>query len=186
VGKTSFVPLLASALPNAGYSLENVQENPYLACLYKDMKAWSFHSRVAFLAMKARVSQEVRSDYSWLIVDRPINELIVFARFHRDSGFLSERDFEVFVSLYTTLTRLLPVPDFIIHLCCSPEESLRRIRERGREFERGIDLSYLVQVRRYYDEWLREIKSERVIEVNTEDLSKMREAAAVIAQRVQL
>lgn len=183
VGKTSFVPYLSAALPGGCHYLEDVWENPYLADFYRDMKTWSFHSRIAFLAIKARIYENVERNCSWLVIDRPVHELITFARLHRDIGVLSPLDFETFLSLYGTLTRFLPTPDFIVHLRCSPEESLRRIRARGREFEQNIDLLYLRQIDHYYDEWLREIAPDRVIKVDTDDLSKMQDVASTIAKR---
>jgi deoxyadenosine/deoxycytidine kinase len=184
VGKTSFVPLLAAALPGGRHRSEDVYENLYLADFYRDMKAWSFHSRIAFLAMKSKVYQNVEENCTWMVIDRPINELITFARFHRDLGLLSTRDFDTFLSLYETLTSLLPAPDIIVYLHCSPEESLRRIRVRGRNFEQSIDLPYLRRLSQYYDEWLNELEGIQVIEAHTEDLSKIQDLANTIGRNI--
>ncbi len=62
----------------------------------------------------------------------------IFARMNLD-----DEEFRLYDRLYHLLTVRLPKPDLVIYLEASVETCLRRIRMRGREFERNIDPDYL-------------------------------------------
>lgn len=54
-----------------------------------------------------------------------------------------ERDYQTYVSLFNNMSNFMKKPNIIVHLDVSPEESLRRIKLRGRDCESGITLEYL-------------------------------------------
>lgn len=182
-GKTTFGTLLARALPNAVFQTEDVSLNPYLADFYLDMRSWAFHSRMAFLAMKALPYRRVDSRSDYIIIDRPVHELSTFARIHHDAGFLSARDFETFVSLHTTLLSLVPPLDHVVHVHCAPETSFERMKKRGRAFEQAVSLEYLQRIPSYYATWLSEGPPDRTLSVNTDD-EDLEIAAARIASQI--
>lgn len=177
VGKTTFGRHLAELLPNCHYFAEDVDDNQFLADFYRDMKAWGFHSRIAFLAMKAKIYRQLDVEADYVIIDRPIHELITFARLQYALGTLENRDFDTYLSLYETLVSLLPEIDIVFYLHCSPQTSLERIGRRGRPFERSIVASYLEMVIAHYDEWIASLNPQRVIRINTDDVSDMRACA---------
>ncbi len=82
VGKTSIARRLTQYIPNAQLFEEDIDKNPYLTKFYKDMKAWSFHSRIAFLEMRTRIYRELLEDAKYILIDRSLHELIVFAKAH--------------------------------------------------------------------------------------------------------
>src|ERR1043166_155034 len=91
VGKTTFGTYLAKFLPNCRYFAEDVYDNQFLADFYRDMKAWGFHSRIAFLAMKAKIYRQFDVEAAdYVIIDRPIHELITFARLQYALGSLED------------------------------------------------------------------------------------------------
>ena len=53
VGKSTLTQLLADRLEWEAF-YEAVDENPYLADFYGDMRSWSFHSQVFFLSRRLK------------------------------------------------------------------------------------------------------------------------------------
>jgi deoxyadenosine/deoxycytidine kinase len=166
-GKTTFAAQLSAALGDATLASEDVSENPYLDDFYKDMTSWGFHSRIAFLAMK--LAALVGADHSakYLVLDRPVHELVTFARMHLDAGVLSQRDFDTFYRLHSTLLQLIPPLDCVVNVYCAPAIAQQRIRRRGRAFEQLIDISYLERIPSYYRRWLDERPAPQVIEFDS-------------------
>jgi deoxyadenosine/deoxycytidine kinase len=59
----------------------------------------------------------------------------------------------------------------MVYLNCSPETSLRRIQERGRQEEQHVDIAYLQSVKDKYDDWIREYEEGggKLLAINTDE-----------------
>ena len=129
VGKSTLVSLLARKL---GWEpvMEAVAENPYLADFYADMNRWSFHSQIFFLVRRLQQHHALLQQSGAILQDRSVYEdAEIFARNLYHQGYLSERDWNAYYELYTTLTRLLKPPDLVIYLRASTPTLRRRIEE---------------------------------------------------------
>jgi len=154
VGKSTLVDLLCQRLGWQPF-YEPVTQNPYLADFYRDMHAWSFHSQVFFLTHRLRIHQQILRSEGSVIQDRSIYEdADIFARNLYLQGYLSQRDYETYYALYQTIAEFLPPPDLVIYLRASVETLQNRIRQRARDYERGISSEYLAQLNRLYEGWI--------------------------------
>jgi deoxyadenosine/deoxycytidine kinase len=153
-GKTAFAHRLSEALGDAALASEDVGENPFLSSFYGDMRRWAFHHRIAMLEMKLRALVGARDSARYIVLDRPVHELVTFARMHRDLGILTPDEFGVFERLHVAILALVPALDCVVHVHCAAEIALQRIAARGRPFEQEIDLDYLRRIPTYYREWL--------------------------------
>ena len=155
VGKSSLVRFLTEQygfLP----IYEPVDDNPYLSDFYADMGRWSFHSQTFFLARKFRLHLDIEAHPARCVLDRTIYEdAEIFAAHLAQSGHLSERDHRTYLELYSAMRRSLAPPDLLIHLRCSVRAIRKRIQRRNRAAEQGISASYLRQLNRLYDDWIR-------------------------------
>jgi len=154
VGKTSLTTFLKEH-----YGLQPFYEpfatNPYLDDFYKDMKAWSFHSQMWFLAHKYRLHRELESTPGTLVQDRTIYEdAEIFATSLYRSRKMKKRDYETYWELYTAMRSSLQPPDLMIYLRCSVRSIRKRIRRRGRASEQNIPASYLRRLNGLYEEWI--------------------------------
>ena len=149
-GKTSLTRRLAQRLDwQAGF--ESVGENPYLADFYTDMQQWSFHLQVFLLGNRARQHQGLALSRHSAISDRSIYEdAHIFARALLELNNLDQRDHDAYRSVFELVTAGLYRPDLLIFLDAPVETLMERIRQRGREMERGITASYLSLLERYY------------------------------------
>jgi len=75
----------------------------------------------------------------------------------------------VFQSLHKTLVALCPMPRLFIRVACATDKALRRITERQRPFEVGIDEAYLRHIENQYESWLSTLPPKTVITVRTDD-----------------
>jgi deoxyadenosine/deoxycytidine kinase len=89
----------------------------------------------------------------------------IFARMNLD-----DEEFRLYDRLYHLLTARLPKPDLVIYLEGSVETCLRRIRLRGREFERGIDPAYLQRLKEAYNAFFYRYSETPLLVVNTDEI----------------
>lgn len=175
VGKSSLTGLLAERLGWEPF-FEAVDDNPYLADFYQDMRSWSFHSQVFFLSRRLRHHHELLSRPHSVIQDRSVYEdAEVFARNLYEQGSMDDRDYGSYRELYEILCALLPPPDLVIYLRADVPTLRERIRQRGREYEQSIEPAYLVRLNRLYDAWMQGFSLCPVLTIETDNLDFVRQ-----------
>ena len=153
VGKSALTQLLSEKLGWEPF-YEAVDDNPYLADFYKDMKKWAFHSQVFFLSRRLRHHHQVLNRPNSVIQDRTVyEEAEIFAENLYRQGHMGERDYRTYRELYEVLTMFLPPPDLVVYLRASVPTLEQRIARRGRDFEQDIPTEYLEQLNELYEEW---------------------------------
>lgn len=167
-GKTTLAGLLGR---HYGWDIhyEDVEENPYLADFYNDMRRWSFSLQVYFL--KSRFTQIVRikEGNTSVIQDRTIYEdSVIFAANLFDMGLMSPRDYENYTGLFNLMSRLIAPPDLLIYLRASVPTLVRQIEMRGREYESGIRLDYLRRLNERYEGWIRNYTESNLLIVDVD------------------
>ena len=166
---------------------EAVDDNPYLADFYKDMRTWSFHSQVYFLSRRLSHHRQIIDRPGTVIQDRTVYEdAEIFARNLYLQGNMSKRDWASYWELYQTVITILPPPDLVIYLQASVPVLQERIRQRGRDYEQEISVEYLTQLNELYDAWVDGFSLCPVLTVPTDDLNfvTVNSHLALIASRV--
>lgn len=154
VGKSTLVQLLCQLLGWQPF-YEPVAQNPYLTNFYQDMAAWSFQSQIFFLSHRLRIHLDLIRASGSVMQDRSIYEdAEVFAKNLHLQGYLNQRDYETYHTLYQTLAEFLPLPDLVIYLRASLPTLLNRISQRNRSYERTISPEYLNQLNSLYEKWI--------------------------------
>lgn len=170
VGKSSLVKRLCERLGWQPF-YEPVEENPYLADFYREMRAWSFHSQIFFLTNRLRTHHQLLKYPTSAIQDRTIYEdAEIFAHNLYRQGLMNERDYRTYRHLYEVLTEFLPPPDLVIYLRASVPTLLDRITRRGRDYERRISAEYLGQLNQLYAQWISGFNLCPVLAVPADDL----------------
>ncbi|MBO1438091.1 deoxynucleoside kinase [Meiothermus sp. CFH 77666] len=153
-GKSTLTGLLAQR-----YGLlpvyEAVDENPYLADFYADMRRWAFQSQVFFLAKRLAQHLEQINPAQHVVQDRTIFEdAFIFAQNLWLEGHLSERDWQTYLALYEGIAPALRKPDLLIYVRASVETLQAHIARRGRAYEQTIPTEYLASLNRLYEAWV--------------------------------
>lgn len=187
VGKSTLTQLLAEHLGWEPF-YEAVDDNPYLADFYRDMRTWAFHSQIFFLARRLHHHKQLLSRPNSVVQDRSVYEdAEVFARNLYRQGNIDERDYGTYRDLYQTMVELVPPPDVIIYLRASVETLMERIRRRGRAYEQDIDPRYLEQLNELYEEWIESFTLSPVLIVPADELDFVSYDAhlALILQKIR-
>jgi len=169
-GKSSLVSFLSRKFGIQPFYEPN-DENPYLPSFYEDMPRWAFHSQIYFLSNKFRLHREFDRADGVVVLDRTIFEdAEIFATALHDMGRMDDRDFRTYWDFYQTILETIQPPDLLIYVKCSMKTLRSRIRQRGREMEQDIPLSYLKRLDRLYDAWIDGYQASEVLVLDTEKL----------------
>ena len=162
-GKTTLTRLLAKRY---GWTprFEPVDNNPYLADFYADMKRWAFNTQIYFLNKRFKEVVEISQSSETIIQDRTIFEdARIFAPNLHAQGMMSDRDFENYTDLFELMISLVKLPDLMIYIRSTIPTVVAQIQKRGREYEQGIRIDYLEGLGRRYEEWISTYKGNLII-----------------------
>lgn len=169
-GKTTLTRMLAK---HYGWEprFESVTFNPYLEDYYKDISRWSFALETYFLKERFRDMLIVQKSENTIVQDRSIYEgVYVFVRNNYEQGNLSDRDYEVYMELFSLMQRLLQVPDLMIYLRKSVPALVRQIQIRGRDCEQSMQLDYLKGLNEKYEDFIYHQYPGKVLTIETDDM----------------
>jgi deoxyadenosine/deoxycytidine kinase len=172
-GKSSLVEWLQQQFGMVPFFEPN-DENPYLSDFYSDMQRWALSSQLFFLVRRFEIHRAIdrRSpDGRAVVQDRTLYEdAEVFAAHLHEAGHLDDRDWRMYQDLYRTLREEIRPPDLMIYLRCPLKTLTRRIRRRGRAFERAIPRAYLASLERLYEDWFARYDLSPTLVVETDRL----------------
>ena len=169
-GKTTLTRMLSERL---GYKahFESVEDNPYLADFYGNMARWSFPLQVYFLGHRFNTHRDIEMKHGSAIQDRSIYEdANIFARALHEQGNMSPRDYDNYMSIYSSMMNFLKPPTLTIFLKRSMPKLLERISLRGRDYEQSIPVEYLEDLNKYYDDWYKGYDLGKSLLVDTDEL----------------
>ena len=169
-GKSTLVQFLSNQYGFKPFFEKN-DENPYLADFYRDMLSWAFHSQIFFLTHKFKLHHQLESERGPVVLDRTIYEdAEIFASGLNESQKISDRDFEVYRTLYASMCESLRPPDLMIYLRCPITTLKKRIQLRGRGMEQDIPTAYLKALQGKYDDWIKRYDQSELIIIETDKM----------------
>jgi len=185
-GKTTLTTMLAK---HYGWSAqyEDVDHNPYLDDFYQDMSKWSFALQMYFLGSRFRQVKEIRESGKNIIQDRTIYEdAHIFAENLNEMNLLSDRDYSNYTSLFNLMKSFVSAPDLLIYLKADISTLTKQIAKRGREYEVGISIDYLMRLNKKYEAWINSYKEGKllIIDVNDLDFVEREEDFGYILERI--
>lgn len=167
VGKTSLANKLALEW-DAELILENVDDNPFLSKFYKNQREVSFQTQLYFLLTRTR---QVQSFKQQDIFSKPrVSDFML----QKDRLFaqvtLNNEEYDLYDQLYSYMTVDIPKPDLLIYLQAPIEVLMKRIRKRGRDFEKYITSQYLENLNSTYLRFFNSYNGSPLLVVNAEDI----------------
>ncbi|GAB2776864.1 deoxyadenosine/deoxycytidine kinase [Hymenobacter luteus] len=188
-GKTTLANKLAHHF-NWEVFLEDVDHNPYLKDFYDDMPRWAFHLQVYFLNSRFRQTQQIKAlqqASKGVIQDRTIYEdAHIFAANLHQSGLMTERDYQNYLSLFTSMISMVNPPDLLLYLRADLPKLVAQIDKRNRDYENNIKIDYLKHLNEHYEEWISGYKAGRllIVDVNNLDYVNNPEDLSVIIDKI--
>ena len=173
-GKSTLTQILADTFGWRPF-FESVDDNPYLADFYGDMRRWSFNLQVFFLSSRFKHQKGIEAVPGSVVQDRSIYEDVeIFARNLHDMELMDGRDYVNYCELFSIMTSYLDPPDLLVYLRADVPTLVRHIRARGREFEASIRLDYLEALNVLYEDWIDRYPHPKMV-VETDDLDFVNE-----------
>lgn len=126
------------------YVHERSADHPFLDAFDRDIPRYTLETELCFVLLHYHQYRDLDRGRLVLLDYSPVKDL-VFADLNLDSG-----DHELFEALYARTSGSLPTPDLTVFLDLELELILTRIRQRGRDYEHGIDPAYLAGLRDAY------------------------------------
>jgi len=167
VGKTSLANKLSLEW-DADLILENVDDNPFLSKFYKNQREVSFQTQLYFLLTRTRQVQAFKQQDSFSktrVSDFMLQKDRIFAQVT-----LNNEEYDLYDQLYSYMTVDIPKPDLLIYLQAPVKVLMKRIKKRGRNFEKYITNEYLEKLNSMYLKFFDTYNSSPLLIVNAEDI----------------
>lgn len=168
-GKTTLTELLAKHFKwTAIY--EQVDDNPYIANFYEDMRRWSFNLQIYFLHKRFKHVIDSSNSFENMVQDRTLYEdAYIFAPNLHAMGLMNSRDYDTYLALFELMNSFIKPPDLLLYMKASVPTLVNRIAKRGREYENSIRLDYISSLNERYDAWIETYKGNKLI-LNIDEL----------------
>ncbi|MGL5355420.1 MAG: deoxynucleoside kinase [Cetobacterium sp.] len=167
-GKTTLGELLAKEL-----SIEFFQEpyidNPFLDKFYLNKERYSLLSQMYFLNKRVDIIEEA-SKFNGCIMDRSIFGDFLFAKMHLKNGFMSKDEFSLYESFWKKLISARENPLLIIYLETNVDNAIKKIEERGRDFEMGVERGYWDSLNDEYSNFFSTYSDSVVLKINIDNM----------------
>lgn len=166
VGKTSLTGLLAKRF--RGTKLLADVDNPFLDDFYKDKRGAALRTELFFLLSRYDQQRQLaqRDLFTELVIaDYTFPKSKIFAYLTLDDSELL-----IYNRLYDLLLETVPKPDLVIYLQAGLDTLLKRIKKRGRAYEKAISSSYLQELSEAYSHYFYRYDETPLLVVNTNDI----------------
>ena len=167
VGKTTLARRLSESF-NTELLLEGADENPFLNQFYNNTKNVAFQTQLFFLFQRAQQMQDLQQSDMF----RPVH--VADFIMEKDRLFaeltLDEEEFKLYQQIYQHLTIDAPAPDLVIYLQASVDVLRKRISNRGRDYERSMNSSYLNKLNESYARFFHDYTQSPLLIVNAEEI----------------
>jgi deoxyadenosine/deoxycytidine kinase len=166
VGKTSLTNLLAKRF--RGTRVLEDADNPFLDDFYKDKRGAAFRTELFFLLSRFDQQRQVaqRDLFTELILaDYTFAKSKIFAHLTLDDSELM-----IYNRLYDLLDDQVPRPELVIYLQAGLDTLLKRIKKRGRAYEKAISPSYLQELSEAYSHYFYRYDETPLLVVNTNEI----------------
>jgi deoxyadenosine/deoxycytidine kinase len=166
IGKST----LCKALDQIGFNCiyENLNTNPFLADCYKDPANFRFPSQMWFALSKFHEIKKFERPDKINVLD----QAVLNVRAYTNLLFKDEDQdaLHIINQCFDFLEGKLGKPDLLINLKCSPMEQLRRIRGRGRDHEKAVELEFITALQQEINILVNQAKADgyAVLDIDTE------------------
>jgi len=148
--------------------LEEVEDNPFLPQFYRDRERAAFQTQLFFLLHRHQQQLELaQMDLFQTVI---VSDYI----FEKDRIFASINLNEHERTLYDHIMGLLDQhtvrPDLVVYLQASTDALMKRIHQRGRPYEKNIDVEYIRTLNESYNQFFFHYTGSHLLIVNASEL----------------
>lgn len=162
-GKSSFIEKLTGMLSPTDLRVvsepveqwRQVEGQNLLDLYYRDPSRYAYAFQTLALSSRHRAVSSVTGQAPLLVAERSPRSYRLFTETLHELDLLSDVEWGCYNQVYSDVMQQLDsMPDVLIYLRSTPEECLRRLKQRARPEEADIDLSYLQRLHDKHEQWL--------------------------------
>ena len=152
VGKTTLMDLVSE---NIGYQkfLEPVVDNPILDKFYSDRKRYAFTLPIFFPNTRLKIFTDAAKVKEKTIMDRSIYGDVIFAKLLNNNKEMSDDEFDIYMELLANMLDHIDAPKLMIYLKIDTDNAIKRIENRGRDFEQRVEREYWENLNKEYNDY---------------------------------
>ncbi len=166
-GKTTLANFIANHF-SSKLLLEEFEDNPFLAKFYREKDKYNFPLELSFLASRYhQVKNEIEKKD--LFQDSIVSDFVLYKSLVFASINLQGDELELYKKLFQIMFQQIPVPDLTIYIYHTIESLRKNIVQRGREYEMGIEDSYLEQLNENYLSYFKQLSQHRIVVIDGKD-----------------
>lgn len=153
-GKTT----LASELPkyaNVRPLIEDVNGHPFIRDFYRNKEAYALETELVFPIMHFHQLSEAAREGLFdgnVVSDFCMEKDLIFPLV----TLKKENDRRIFKTLWSSLRKRVRTPDLVVFLDAPTEFLLKRVQQRGRDYENPITFEYLDEVNKEYKRFMKD------------------------------
>lgn len=151
-GKTTLATKISEDF-NTKTLFERFAENSFLEKFYKDQERYAFPLELSFLVDRYQQLSDNLASYNLqkdsLVADYHVFKSLIFAKVT-----LEEEEYQLYKNLFEIIYKEIPKPDLYVYLLQHPEQLLKNIQKRGRDYEQEISVEYLEKINTAYLDYL--------------------------------
>lgn len=155
VGKTTLMNLLHDELEYE-YFIEPVVDNPILDKFYHDRKRYSFPLQIFFLNRRFKMLKEASKVKKPVLMDRSIYGDLIFAKLLNANGEMDDAEFNLYMELLANMLDHVEAPRLMIYLEIDTDSAIKRINDRGRDYEQIVEREYWDNLNKEYQSYFKE------------------------------
>ena len=169
VGKTSLAKMIAEKL-NARKVFEDFKSNPFFLEFYEDPDSNALQTQIWFLLQRYQQQQkkirQLDAFQKGVITDYMFEKDRLFAEF----TLRSQAEFELYSNVADILEKDIIKPDMVVYLQADTSRLMKNIKQRGRNFEKGVTTEYINQVNEKYQEFFVNYDERPLLVINANNI----------------
>ena len=166
-GKTTLAHFIANHF-SSKLLLEEYEDNTFLAKFYQEKDKYNFPLELSFLASRYhQVKNEIEKRD--LFQDSIVSDFVLYKSLVFASINLKGDELDLYKKLFQIMFQHIPVPDLTIYIYHTIDSLRKNIMQRSREYEKGIENSYLEQLNENYLSYFKQLSQHRIVIINGKD-----------------
>jgi deoxyadenosine/deoxycytidine kinase len=134
-----------------------------LTSFYGDMKRNSFLFEIVCLYTTAINYLKPQTEFIRFYERSIWSTINIFVKSLIDDKLLNQLEEYYLLDFIKWIEQMVPKPNGVIYVKCSPCKSLERIQKRKRAGEEGIPLDYLLKIHNFHEEWFTKWENENLM-----------------------
>ncbi len=169
-GKTTLVNILEKERDfDAFYEISDNLADRILEKFYSDGKRWSLTLQIYFLNKRFYQTKKAEKDGKF-IMDRSIYGDYIFAKAQHTLGMMDGLEWEIYEGVHRNLVEHIVPPRLMIYLKCSVDTAIKRLKKRGREYERNVDIQYWKLLHELYENFFMNYNHSKLLIINADEV----------------